>query len=680
MAPRGAQLWARGAVTIALGAAYTLLACVPIPGVDPAAMAELGARVGIFALGIQPALTGYILVELACAANPPWMALRRGGPRAQQKLHRAAIITSVVLAAFQSFGVALYLESMGAVPGHPSVLTEDASRLLTWATLTGGACATILVARWISRAGLVNGFVLLALVVPALSAPASASGVTSTTAILGVGASVMVVGATLVALGGYGPGKAASTWVPVPASSIAPATIAASVVAMAASLAPFSDLAAGTARWLAPPPTRLLVTGVVAAIAVVGFSAGFHRPHEMSDALSRVSGTAVGARAIDARVRTAIAPTLGVVACLVLCEAVLAATPWAFVQASLLALGTAAVVDLVASVRAHGTRGDWVAIREERRPWLVPAMVEALGREGVECFPRNLAQQTLLRFFGPFVLAEVMVPARSAKRARKLLAGMLASTVDPPVDASPEAPAPKRAPARAAMLSMLVAASAVLVLLDRPAPERPTTLHAAASLQIVRVDDGTSIFEHLDETALPRGMSLRTEAVPLGPEHQVTGHFVRMVYAPGESHAATLARARAWAKTVSAPEGRRIAFGEFTQPDEAGRAVPQGVRSYVLAGAPIVSAADVVHAHAVVDDEAPYVAITLTDAAAGRFEQATREGVKRRIAIVVDDRVESAPVVQAPISGGSVRITMGAGDPAETASEARNLAAALGGS
>ena len=68
----------------------------------------------------------------------------------------------------------------------------------------------------------------------------------------------------------------------------------------------------------------------------------------------------------------------------------------------------------------------------------------------------------------------------------------------------------------------------------------------------------------------------------------------------------------------------------------------------------------------------PYVSINF-DRKGGRiFERITSENVKKRLAIVLDDRVYSAPVIQERISGGEARITGNF-----TTQEARDLAIVL---
>jgi preprotein translocase subunit SecD len=53
----------------------------------------------------------------------------------------------------------------------------------------------------------------------------------------------------------------------------------------------------------------------------------------------------------------------------------------------------------------------------------------------------------------------------------------------------------------------------------------------------------------------------------------------------------------------------------------------------------------------------PYVSITFDKKGARLFERITAENVKKRLAIVLDGNVYSAPVIQEKIAGGEARIT-----------------------
>jgi preprotein translocase subunit SecD len=71
--------------------------------------------------------------------------------------------------------------------------------------------------------------------------------------------------------------------------------------------------------------------------------------------------------------------------------------------------------------------------------------------------------------------------------------------------------------------------------------------------------------------------------------------------------------------------------------------------------------------------------VTLSSEAAARFEAATRAWVQRRLAIMVDDEIDSAPVVKSAIGGGHISITVGTGDPERQFKQAESLARRLRG-
>lgn len=57
------------------------------------------------------------------------------------------------------------------------------------------------------------------------------------------------------------------------------------------------------------------------------------------------------------------------------------------------------------------------------------------------------------------------------------------------------------------------------------------------------------------------------------------------------------------------------------------------------------------------DFNTPYVAITFDPVGARLFEKVTEENRRRRLAIVLDNTVYSAPVIQERISGGRAQIS-----------------------
>jgi len=158
--------------------------------------------------------------------------------------------------------------------------------------------------------------------------------------------------------------------------------------------------------------------------------------------------------------------------------------------------------------------------------------------------------------------------------------------------------------------------------------------------------------------------------------------YARLTRDESETLASARARLEAWTKDLALPEGVRVAVGDSMGTDEeTGASTQTGWRTYLLQGAPVVTELDVVDARALPDPQTGVwsVMVTLGPEDAARFEAFTEKNVKRRLAIVVDGRVMSAPLIQTRIPGGLMRISMGAGPPEQQKAEAQKLARALRG-
>lgn len=133
----------------------------------------------------------------------------------------------------------------------------------------------------------------------------------------------------------------------------------------------------------------------------------------------------------------------------------------------------------------------------------------------------------------------------------------------------------------------------------------------------------------------------------------------------------------AWARTAH-PElelapGRSIAIEQVRSPGE------RITRAWVIAGPPVIDNGDIASVEVTFDPmtNKPVVLVTLSADAASRFGDATASHLGRKLAIVVDGEVKSAPIVEGAIRGGQVVITVGAGDPRAMKDEADGLAAAI---
>jgi preprotein translocase subunit SecD len=193
-----------------------------------------------------------------------------------------------------------------------------------------------------------------------------------------------------------------------------------------------------------------------------------------------------------------------------------------------------------------------------------------------------------------------------------------------------------------------------------------------ARLEFKMVDDEADWFGKLDisKYPLPEGASMQNETAPAGPlagsdYKRVPSHFVRMLTKTGENKADALKRLKAWAATLPVPDDHQIGYGEWEDYDpQTGKRVPGGWRTYYLFRRADVTGEYITDAQVQVDSQKGptqeyYVAITFSPRGADLFRQITHDNVKRRFAIILDDKVDSAPVIQTEIGGGHASITLG---------------------
>jgi protein-export membrane protein SecD/preprotein translocase SecF subunit len=105
-------------------------------------------------------------------------------------------------------------------------------------------------------------------------------------------------------------------------------------------------------------------------------------------------------------------------------------------------------------------------------------------------------------------------------------------------------------------------------------------------------------------------------------------------------------------------------------------------RTYVVKAATEITGDDVLDAIASTNQDGmvqqPIVSLRFTTLGGKRFEDVTGTNIRKRMAIVLDDLVESAPVINQKISGGSAMITLGDGrDFDAKIKEAQELAMVL---
>jgi len=154
---------------------------IPVPGINPQALLQLmdqqrgtivdmfnmfsgGAlgRFSIFALGIMPYISAAIIMQLMSHAIPQLQQLRKEGEAGRRKITQYTRYFTVVLALFQSFGVAAALQSQSAGAGLPVVIIPGPGFLFSAVvTLTAGTVFLMWLGEQVTERGIGNGISII---------------------------------------------------------------------------------------------------------------------------------------------------------------------------------------------------------------------------------------------------------------------------------------------------------------------------------------------------------------------------------------------------------------------------------------------------------------------------------------------------------------------------------------
>ena len=149
-------------ITAALLIVYRLGTFIPLPGIDPEALARLGGvaeRISIFALGITPFVTIVVLAELLKVVAPRVRRWELAEPRNRDTLNRIVVGLALLASAAQALGLSHALEDVKNLVDEPGT----PFRLTCIVTLVAGTATVIWLADQITRHGLGSGvWVLLA--------------------------------------------------------------------------------------------------------------------------------------------------------------------------------------------------------------------------------------------------------------------------------------------------------------------------------------------------------------------------------------------------------------------------------------------------------------------------------------------------------------------------------------
>jgi preprotein translocase subunit SecY len=149
---------------------------IPVPGVDPAALANFfdqqagnmlalfnlfsgGAlgRFGIFALGIMPYISASIIMQMASMIVPSLQALRKEGESGRRKITQYTRYGTVALSGFQSVAAASWLQSQPGVVVNPG----PAFLITACITLVTGTIFLMWLGEQITERGVGNGISLI---------------------------------------------------------------------------------------------------------------------------------------------------------------------------------------------------------------------------------------------------------------------------------------------------------------------------------------------------------------------------------------------------------------------------------------------------------------------------------------------------------------------------------------
>ncbi|MDD9942152.1 MAG: protein translocase subunit SecD [Myxococcales bacterium] len=199
-----------------------------------------------------------------------------------------------------------------------------------------------------------------------------------------------------------------------------------------------------------------------------------------------------------------------------------------------------------------------------------------------------------------------------------------------------------------------------------------------AKLEFKIVDDESDFVAGLSD--LPEGIEKRSETVSAGEaKPRVASTFL---YAEGEESRALLSDyVEALKEQGKVPAEHDLLLSQAGgDEDDPNQQTPAAWRTYLLHSRAEVTGQAVEESFVATDPQTnrPYVAVNFNSDGADTFRQLTGRNVKRRMAIVLDDNVKSAPVIQTEIGGGRCQITLGSyGGFNEIMREAQDLVLVL---
>jgi preprotein translocase subunit SecY len=159
---------------------YRVGSYIPVPGIDPVALADVfqrqagglaglldvfsGGSIGrmsIFALSIMPYISASIIMQILTTVIPSLEALKKEGEAGRKKINQYTRYGTVILAAVQAYGIAVGLEAQTSTVGQ---VVHDPGlyfRFVTVVTLVGGTMFLMWLGEQVTARGVGNGISLI---------------------------------------------------------------------------------------------------------------------------------------------------------------------------------------------------------------------------------------------------------------------------------------------------------------------------------------------------------------------------------------------------------------------------------------------------------------------------------------------------------------------------------------
>ena len=118
-------------------------------------------RMSIFALAIMPYITASIIIQLMSIAYKPLENLKKEGETGRRKINQLSRYLTVILAAFQAYGIAVGLESLTTASGPVVIMPGLFFKVTTVITLIVGTILLMWLGEQITSKGIGNGSSLI---------------------------------------------------------------------------------------------------------------------------------------------------------------------------------------------------------------------------------------------------------------------------------------------------------------------------------------------------------------------------------------------------------------------------------------------------------------------------------------------------------------------------------------